>query len=291
MSSFTSISLPNGQGDLRLSPAVDGFALQPAFGGAVLSLTVDVAGPVGGGPVTAELSADLAAGVLPSQNLIRLCQVAGDRLVTAHPSGPELALCGFVAGAALAAVDEIRQGGAFYLVLRTVRARTLAGAPLRPIMEACGGDLHVKIVAEAWSAELERAATPPYFDLTMPPNDDPDLVGAIGHLRTARDSLREGPIGPGTAAEIRSALAAVCEAYGTKYGLSTIRGTKPRDRTVGQRWAVSVEDTYSLLSSFIHDDDDAVAEARLDRALATALLAEVAGKVGRLAADRRAGLV
>jgi hypothetical protein len=52
-----------------------------------------------------------------------------------------------------------------------------------------------------------------------------------------------------------------------------------------------VEDSYSLLSAFIHDDEDAIAGATLDRALAVNLLADVAGKVHRLAADRRAALV
>jgi hypothetical protein len=90
-------------------------------------------------------------------------------------------------------------------------------------------------------------------------------------------------------AELRQALDPVRAAYDTKDVVQKARDKKARDRSVLERWVLTVEDTYSLLSAFIHDDEEAIEGASLDRALAVNLLGDVAGKVHRLAADRHAG--
>lgn len=120
--------------------------------------------------------------------------------------------------------------------------------------------------------------------------NDKEVAVANAHLRTARGYLAEGKA-QATPTEIRLALDKVCTAYNTKKALKSAAAKKPRDRSVYERWVMTVETAYSELSAFIHGDDEAVAGAEIDRPLAVALLAQVAGMVARLGAETRTGVL
>ncbi|MGW7529098.1 hypothetical protein [Streptomyces sp. NPDC054783] len=225
----------------------------------------------------------------PSQDLRELALVSVQQAVGVTVSPSQTVFVGHVSSQALLETEELRAGGALWLVLRDLRGMSVGGDPVGFELSS-GGDLQVEVFSEQWSTQMEKVSAASYIDVMVPVTDDPELQKVAGRLRTARSYIRDGIVNA-VAAELRQALDAVRVAHDTKKLAPAIRDKKSRDRSVSERWMLEVEDTYSHLSAFIHDNEEAIAGAALDRAQAVELLANVAGKVHRLAADRRAQLI
>jgi hypothetical protein len=285
-----SINLPDGS-FLNLTESAHPLQLYPAYGGAQLKLRIGIAGnKETNNPVA--LTGILYAGRVVNyhQNLPELCRLTCEDLVTPHQATQAYTFTGFVTDKALAALEEARHGGALHLELRDLQARLVHGEPPRLTSAPSGSSVTVTIPAGTWAEELEKVSATAYLDVLVPITDDKEVASATAHLRTARDYLGEGKA-KATPTEIRLALDKVCDAYGTKKALRAAAAKKPRDRSVYERWVMTVETAYSELSAFIHGDDEAVAGAEIDRPLAVALLAQVAGMVARLAAELRTGVL
>ncbi|EST17912.1 hypothetical protein [Streptomyces roseochromogenus] len=283
-----SLNLPNGN-TLWLEEAPKGLRLQPVLGGARLELSLRTWANQATPQTSLLLSATLLVGQNPSHDLQELALVSVQQAVNVTVSPNQTVFVGHVSGQALLETEELRAGGALWLVLRRLRGISVGGDPVG-FEFSSGGDLAVEVFSEQWSTQMEKVSSASYIDVMVPITDDPELQKAAGRLRTARSYIRDG-IFNAVAAELRQALDAVRVAYDTRKQAPTIRDKKSRDRSVLERWMLEVEDIYSHLSAFIHDDEEAIAGAALDRAQAVELLANVAGKVHRLAADRRAQLI
>ncbi|MGH3261676.1 MAG: hypothetical protein ACRDNS_06755, partial [Trebonia sp.] len=210
-------------------------------------------------------------------------------LVTPNQATSTQAFSGFVSDKALAELEEARQGGALRLELRA-QAQMVHGDPPRLASSAGVDSVTVTIPAGSWAEQLEKVTATSFLEILVPITDDKQVASATGHLRTARAYLAEGKV-KAMPTELREALDAVREAYGTKNALKTAASKAARARSVYERWVMTVETAYSELSAFIHEDDAAVAGAEIDRPLAVALLAQVAGMVARLAAELRTGVL
>ncbi|MHA6761443.1 hypothetical protein [Streptacidiphilus sp. PAMC 29251] len=264
--------------------------MQPVLGGARIELTARNWTNQNTEQLHLQLSATLLVGKSPNVNLEELALVSVQRSVATNVSPGQATFVGHVSGQALQAVEELRAGGSLWLVLRGIRGTTVTGDPAGPVECTSASDLQVEILSQEWSIQLEKATQASYIDILVPITDDPELAKATGRLRTARAYIRDGVFNA-VAGELRQALDAVRVAYDTKKLIPAVRDKKARDRSVPERWMLEVEDTYSHLSAFIHDDEEAIAGAVLNRPQAVELLANVAGKVHRLAADRRAQLI
>ena len=285
-----SVNLPDGS-FLSFTEAAHPLTLYPAYGGAQLKLRVGISGnketnnPVA---LTAVVYAGRVAGY--HQNLPELCRLTCEDLVTPHQTTTAYTFSGFVSDNALAQLEEARQGGALTLELRDVQARLVHGEPPRLTSAPSGTSLTVTIPAGTWAEQLEKVTATSYLEILVPITDDKEVASANAHLRTVRDYLTEGKV-KATPTEMRLALDKVCDAYGTKKALRAAAAKKPRDRSLYERWVMTVETAYSELSAFIHEDDEAVAGAEIDRPLAIALYAQVGGMVARLAAELRTGVL
>lgn len=286
-----SINLPDGTGTLYLTESAHSLRLWEAYGGARLELKVNVSADANSAETSVQLSGELVAGSSPSMNHIHLCDVAGDRLVIPNTRGTELQFRGTVSLAALEQLDRVRGSGPVYFVLRNLRAIALVNAPTPRLMDAGSGSVLVTVPSSVWAEEYERVTASTSFTLLVTAGSDEDLIDAVAHLNKAREHLRHGTVGSGTATEIRLALSPVRRAYDTHTNIQNVRTTRPMDRTLAQRWAVTIEDMFSLLSAYIHNDEEAIADAEFTRPLAVSLTHQVAGMLSRLTADRHAGLV
>ena len=279
----SSFTLPGGT-VLYLEEASRGLRLYPALDGARLELTVKVWASQAVPQLSMQMSANLQASRRPHHDARRIGPVRPTGLVTVNPSPTQVVFTGHVSAQGLREIEEMRHSNALWLTLTDLR---LTGAVSEPagLAEFTGTDMPIEVLSEEWTTQLEKVTATSYVEILVPVTDDPEMATAAGRLRTARQYIRDG-IYNAVASELRQALDAVRGAYDTKNVADTTRPKKARERSVPERWALTVEDTYSLLSAFIHDDEEAIAGAVLDRALAVNLLGDVAGKVHRLAADR-----
>ncbi|WP_149264394.1 hypothetical protein [Actinomadura sp. K4S16] len=271
---------------LWLDEAPRGLRLYPAYDGAKVELTVRAWASQTNSSDSVRLAATLTAGPRPHQGQQPLGRVLATNRITVSSSPTALVFTGYVSGQALREVEEMRQGGPLWLELNDMRADGMTGGRVA-LLEFSGSNLPIEVLAEEWASQLERVTASAYVEILVPVTEDATLATAAGRLRTARSYIRDG-VCSAVAPELRQALDPVREAYETQTAAATARTKKPRERSTLERWALMVEDTYALLSAFIHDDEEAIAGASLDRAMAVDLLGDVAGKVHRLAADRRA---
>jgi hypothetical protein len=284
---MTTLSLPDGN-VLWLEEAPKGLQLTPVLGGARLDLSVRIWASQAATRTDHLLAATLLVGDSPNTGLRELTRLSVDQVVTTLTRPSQIIFTGRVSAQALREAEEIRGGGPLWLVLRDLRATSVGGDPAPAgFAQATGTDLIIEVYAEEWSTQLEKVTPSSYVDVMVPVTDDAELATAAGRLRTARGYIRRGVFGA-VAVELRQALDPVRDHYDTESLARGARAKKARERGVEERWALTVEDAYSLLSAFIHDDEEAIAGAVLDRAMAVNLLADVAGKVHRLAVDRRA---
>lgn len=283
-----SVNLPDGS-YLYLTESAHPLRLYGAYGGATLKLEIGISSSQpSNNPVS--LSAVLYAGrANQHHDLPELCRLECEYLVTPNQATNTHTFTGFVSDKALAELEEARQGGALKLELR-VQVQMVYGEPARLTSAPGGSSVTVTIPAGIWAEQLEKVTATSYLEILVPVTDDKEVASANAHLRTVRDYLAEGKV-KATPTEMRLALDKVCVAYGTKDALKSAAATKPRDRSLYQRWVMTVETAYSELSAFIHEDDEAVAGAEIDRPLALALYAQVGGMVARLAAELRTGVL
>jgi hypothetical protein len=264
--------------------------LQPSLGGARIELSVRGRANRAQPATNLMLSATLLIG-RTTHDLRELAPVTVQWIVRTAVQPTNITFVGHVSTQALLELEELRQGGELWLAVRDVRATSIDGEPLGLAQGTDSGSLMIHVLSEEWSIQLEKVLNASYVDILIAVTDDPELQKATDRIKKARTYIRRGTFDP-VAAELRQALDAVRVAYNTGALLKAARAKdKPRERNVQERWAVEVEDLYSLLSVFIHDDEEAIADAKLDRPLAMEFLGNVAGKLHRLAAERHAGLI
>lgn len=283
------ITLPEGTNTLNLKESPHALRLAEAYGGAKVTLTLDVSSNVDEHAASLQLTAELVAG--PSTiNMTPLCTATADRLVTPYKTSTSISFTGIITLDALRALEDTRDGGAVHLALRNVRG-IMVGTKEQRLLEGGGGEVHVKVPASTWAEEFERVTSATSFSLLVSAGDDEDLAEATRHLNKARSQLRRGTVDSGTATEIRLALEVVRAAYTTTRGIKEVRDKAPQQRNAQERWAIMVEDAISLTSGYVHTGAESLQDTTLTRAIAAALVHQAAGMLARLAVERHAGLV
>ena len=284
-----SVTLPDDE-LLQLKEPAHPLRLYPAYGGAQLKLRVDISSNKASNNQLS-VTAVLHAGPATSHDLPELCRLSAESLITPHQQGSDYTLSAFVSDAALADLVETCQGNTVKLELRSLQVYLVHGTPPRLTSAQSGSSLTMTIPAGTFAEELEKVTASSFLDILVPITSDKELAAAAGHLRTAREYLWEGKV-KAMPAEIRQALDALCKAYyGPQAERDEARKKNARLRSVHERWVLLIENAYSMLSAFIHEDDAAIEGAEIDRPLAVAMLAQVAGMLARLAADRHAGRI
>jgi len=285
------LSLPEGSGNsIYFRESAHALRLDEAFGGARLTLTVDVSSTIEAHNIALQMTAELVAGSSPSTNLTYVCEMTADRLVTPYKTSTTVGFTGAVSSDALNALEHERAGGPLYLLLRNMRAM-MVGTTEHRLMESASGGVLVTVPASAWAEQYERVVASTSFSLLVSAGNYKDIGEAARHLNQAREQLCRGTVDSGTATEIRLALETVRKAYETTKNIKAVRAAEPMLRSAQERWAVAVEDTISLVSGYIHSGEETLKDAVFTRPLAESLIHMAAGMLGRLAAERHAGLV
>lgn len=280
---------------LRVEETPQGVALVSVLGGARLELKVQVFtnkephSALGG----VRLSGTVHVGNTMISRRHELCAVNTDYMFNPQVSPQTVTLQGYVSTEALRELEEVRLGGPLAMALEGPTAVWVEGNPPgASMMQARGTALAFQLYGEQWASQLENVTGASYVEVMVPITGDPELQTAAGRIRTARRYIGEGNL-DAVAGELRQALEPVREAYDVlnlnKTGLAKT-GADKKNRTKGERWALAVQSLYDYLSAFIHDDSEAIKGCTMDRAEANDALADVAGKLHRLATDRRAGL-
>jgi hypothetical protein len=281
-------------GDVQLNIQRAALTLTPALDGARLQLSLQVwtnvapPSPLGGIALSGTLHVAGSAAYRPR---FELCELTTEDLFTPVTAPTTVNLSGHVTDHALQVAEQKRAGGPLHLVFGLSRARWVAGSP--PIQgESVAGEFVFELYADEWNTQLEKVTTASHLNLTIPITDDRDLQVAAGHIRTARTYIGDGDKKVNAvASELRQALDPVRETYRTKDLAKAARDKPTHERSKDERWALVVEARFSWLSAFEHDDHEAIKGCTMDRSEALDVLYEVAGKVQRLAVDRRAGLI
>lgn len=199
-----------------------------------------------------------------------------------------MTLVGHVSTQALREVEEARSGGDLWLVLAGLKLVTITGtSPVKLAESVAGPNVAVRVRAGQWAEEFEKVTDSSYVELLVPVTDDPELAIAAGRLSTARALIRRGDLDT-VAAPLRQVLDPVRAFYKTRDVYQVAEPKKAKERNLNERFAMVVQNLYSWLSSFEHDDEDAIKGLVMDPAEANMALAEVAGLLHRLARDRAA---
>lgn len=290
----TSMTLSNDL-ILRVEETPQGVALVSVLGGARLELRVQVftnkqPHPALGG---VRLSGTVLIGNAVIARQHELCAVSSDYTFTPQVSPQTVTLQGYVSARALLELEEVRLGGPLTMALEGPTAVWVDGNPPgASMMQTRGTALTFQLYGEQWLSQLENVTAASYVEVMVPITGNPELQTAAGRIRTARRYIGEGNL-DAVAGELRQALEPVREAYNVLSLYQTAlakTGTSKKDRTKDERWALAVQSLYDYLSAFVHDDSEAIKGCTMDRAEANDALADVAGKLHRLATDRRAGL-
>ncbi len=288
---MTSLSLPDGGNALWLEHAPNCLRLDPAFGGA--GITVELKAWAQSAPqdqIPLWVTATLLAGRSSNPSGMRaLTTLHPKRLVYTQASPTQLTLSGHASAQALREVEEEREDGNLWLVLADVKAMTLHGTPVK-FFQAVGSNLAVEVLAGQWAAELEKVTSASYAEILVPVTGGPQLSVAAGRVRKARALIRAGEFNA-AAGELRQALDPVREFYRTLDVYNGAVQKTPKQRTEDERFAMFVQSLFGWLTSYIHDDEESIKGCEMDRPAANQALGAVAGLLHRLAHDHAAASV
>ncbi|MEV7801940.1 hypothetical protein AB0O28_03210 [Microbispora sp. NPDC088329] len=201
-----------------------------------------------------------------------------EQLIAPTVRQTEFHLVGFVSDDQLRAAEELRRGAELWFTL-ALRVRTVDGE--LPTLVSYSGHLTFPVEAGEWSSQLERVDAGSFFEVLVPMPEAADHAAAVRRLQEARRLLRDNQL-DAALGEARKALEPVLEAVRAQGLAKGASEKRARERTLNERFAVLVEDVFSLLSGAAHDDE-ITKDFQFTRAEALALLATTAGLVNRLA--------
>ncbi|SEG94232.1 hypothetical protein SAMN04489712_14419 [Thermomonospora echinospora] len=144
------------------------------------------------------------------------------------------------------------------------------------------GTLNAMVQPGDWFRELERVDAASYVELLVPVTEDHARATAVRRIRDARGMLREGKNEPAIVSA-RAALEQVKNTPEVKALSKSAKAKNSRDRTQDERWAMVVEDVYSLACGAAHDDEttESFVYSRQD---AEVIIVAIAGLVARYGA-------
>lgn len=312
----TTIDLGN-HGLLHLEPARRALNLYPGVGGAQVELTLKISRSRDlKDQVPYQVDALMYVSDSPSLGLRMLCQLHATHLVTPAVRQGEVRLVGFATDEQLRVIEQVRRGGDLWVTLRlsvssaewdsdSSPPRPDRDGPLlpegaevtfdRPLLRSRSGELRFDIGAGEWGAQMERVQAGAFVEVLVPLGGGEEHATAVGRLRKARELLRENKVDEALG-QARQALEPVRDWYGTTKTVGAARKRErdaqtaderdPRRRTLEDRWAFMVEDLYATLSGALHDDE-VTKTFEYGRADGVALVAAVAGMLGRMAEDQQ----
>ncbi|QMU67238.1 hypothetical protein [Streptacidiphilus sp. P02-A3a] len=144
--------------------------------------------------------------------------------------------------------------------------------------------VRVSIPHAEWSKKVEQLDAGAYVDVLVPITQVEGRAIAARRIREAQLAIRNGDY-EGAVGKARSALDAVRPACNTEviYNRVMNRGSKAKERTQEERWAVLIQSAYQLFSGAPHDDQGTTEHFTWTRADAVAAVATSAGLLARLA--------
>ncbi|MFG1879561.1 hypothetical protein ACGFIV_32485 [Sphaerisporangium sp. NPDC049003] len=256
---------------LRLSPGVAGARLEVILDASRRTERKD--------PPPVAISASMYVSAAPSRDRHFLT-----RLVAEHPARPSAAtapitLVGFIADQQIPIVETLRNAGRLWVSLDLQVQYVDEGTVL-----SRSGTLNFDVGGGEWGEELDKVDAGAYVQVVIPITDNATLADAARRIRKARQLFRENHI-EGALGELRKVVEVVRKAEQTQATAREVKDKRPQERTQAERWAVFAEDTFNLLGAAVHDDHTT---EPWTRASAAALIATVAGLLGRVAeADQK----
>lgn len=260
--------------------------LWPAVGGAQIELSIRVrrmterkdASPY-------QISAAMMVGRNSHQGRQLLTLLTARHLVNPVQVATEFRLTGFISVEQLRVVEELRSGNGSIWIILEVSATCVDGSDPATLVSG-SGELAFDLLSSEWLQELERVDAGTYIEILVPLTNNAEYANAVSRLRNAR-TLIQNDRAEEALAEARKALEIVRDGEDTQNIAQQARDKKPRDRDLRERWALLVEDIFSLLSGAAHDDQDTTEHFKWTRADAVALVGGTAGLLGRLAEQGR----
>jgi hypothetical protein len=275
---MTTIDVGNND-RLDFEAARDALRLTPAVGGTTIELNLKVGRAVDSAtPSRYRIAAVLDISRLSQQGRRRLCRLEARYLVTPSVRPTPFSLTGFASDEQLRAAENVRRGGDLWFAL-ALDVWTVDAEPAG--LAAYNGDMSFPIPAGEWCTQLELVDAGSVVEILVPMPSAPEHAAAVKRLQEARQLLRDNEVDAALGAA-RKALEPVLEAARDGGLAKGAQAKSARDRTLDERFAVLVENTFSLLSGAAHDDE-VTRDFRYSRAEAEALLATTAGLVNRLA--------
>jgi hypothetical protein len=261
---------------LELEETADAVSLAPAAGGARLELRLRVALAVEVPARSYRIAATADVSRFSQQNRHMLCRLEGAYPVTPTLRGAEVRLVGYVSAEQLRVIDELRAASGNFWLNLTFDVSTISGTP--PELIARTGDLSLVVRSATWGEQTQRIAAASFIDVLVPMPQSADMASAVARLHEARQLLLDGKYDPALG-EARKALEPVRAAMRTAYQSAKAK-TDARQRSLEERFAMMVEDLFSLLSGAAHDDP-VTQNFTYSREDAVTLIASTAGMVKR----------
>ncbi|GGM22669.1 hypothetical protein ACFFX1_10995 [Dactylosporangium sucinum] len=175
-------------------------------------------------------------------------------------------------------MEHLRVGGDLWFAL-SLDVWTVGGAPT--VVTAYNGTMDFAVPTGEWFTQLDRVDAGALVELLVPMPQAAEHAGAVQRVRKARELLRDNQI-DAALGEARKALEPVLAAVRDGGLARTAQDKAARRRLLDERFAVLVENVFSLLSGAAHDDE-ITKDFRYSRAEAETLVATTAGLVNRLA--------
>ncbi|WP_306209550.1 hypothetical protein [Actinoplanes sp. RD1] len=272
---MASIDFGDGQ-RLELEETTDALSLALAAGGARLELRFRAALAVEAPARSYRIAATADVSRLSQQNRQMLCRLEGAYPVTPTLRGAEVRLVGYVSAEQLRVIDELRAASGDFWLNLTFDVSTVSGTP--PELIARTGDSFLVVRSATWGEQTQRIAAASFIDVLVPMPQNAEMVGAVTRLNEARQLLLDGKYDPALG-EARKALEPVRAAMRTVYQSGKAK-TDAHQRLLDERFAMMVEDLFSLLSGAAHDDP-VTQDFTYSREDAVTLIASTAGIVKR----------
>ncbi|MCX3061548.1 hypothetical protein [Streptomyces beihaiensis] len=280
--SYTSIEIATGQ-HLKFEATRDGFRLWPAVDGAKLVLTLGTSVfPDLKEPLQIQVSGWLSVGTHPQTDLRDLCELTAADIHQPSVNGGRVELVGLVSNAQLRVIEELRRNKELWFSVEVRITYLERESELRMVSKKA--TLSFDIPISQWAKQLEKVSSAAYVEVLVPVTADPKLAKAAGRVRQARKLTQAGHAEEGIG-ETRKALERYRKAYRTWALTKTAAAKDAHDRTKEERWALLVEDAFSLLSGAAHDDPGTTDQFEWPDSEAVTLNALVAGLLTRLAND------
>jgi hypothetical protein len=270
-------------GRIQIEPARDTIRMWPGVGGARLELQMTAMrrderkdAPV------CQLAAAMTVGRMVHTDQRFVCDVKALHPISPATFPTPVVLKGFITDHQLRVIEAIRRGGSLAIGL-DITASCVDGEPGRLLSGSANESFNLQ--SGEWSSALERADAGSYVELLVPLPANQEHATAVRRLRKARELMRDDQVEQALG-ETRKAVESVRAACQTRKLAAIAEKKDLRQRTKDERWALYVEDIFSLLSGAVHDDADVTEHFTWTRAEADTLIVSTAGMLAQLAETR-----